>query len=747
MTHVIRGAPVLSDKKLHLRAAAVAVPLVLISAAWIWFVAARMRDEAIADANAHNRQLAKIFAGEVTESIHTIDLLLGRVIDQARKLGIQSKDELRREFGDEAAHDNLSRRLFHLPDVYMIAITDIDGEEIVNTRAFPVVKKNVAGLEPFEIVKRQPNDALAIGLGQPNLPDGAQTIFFARRLNAADGSPLGMVMVGVPPEYFIKLYDMLGDNRGASTSLFRTDGRLLAAYPRERSITNQIVGDGEWFKLAAAGGGTFRTGGKIAGTPKLMSLEPIVDAPLVINVGATETSILTQWRARATSFAIQNAAIASAIIALTCTLLFQFWKAQATQLDLARKSDELKSANTMFDAVISNMSQGIASFDARDNLLFHNPSYARMYRMTEADLPVGTHITKIWEMRVAREVFSEKGPTEYVAKSKRRLRESGQSFRTSIDHLTDGRYILISHQPTANGGFITTHVDITQRQTAIIEQHVQLEAIVQERTADIQQKTEELQVALVKQQAINEQQRSFVAMASHEFRTPLAIIDSSAQKLFRRAAHLTSSDIAERSDTIRRAVQRMTGLMESVLAMAKFDHGEIKASMRDGDLYQVVFDVCFRQMEMSDKHRLQFDLDALPRSARFDPALIDQVMTNLLANAVKFSPDAGMIDVRTSLRAGVARIEVEDKGVGIDPEDLPKLFKRYFRAKTSEGIAGTGIGLNVVKMIVDMHGGDIRVASVKGKGTIFTVELPIVDAGGAEAPAGGEATAALSKAA
>ena len=712
MTHVIRGAPVLSDKKLHLRAAAVAVPLVLISAAWIWFVAARMRDEAIADANAHNRQLAKIFAGQVTESIHAIDLLLGRVVDQARKLGIQSKDDLRREFGDEAAHDNLSRRLFHLPDAYMIAITDIDGEEIVNTRAFPVVKKNVAGLEPFEIVKRQPSDALAIGLGQPNLPDGAQTIFFARRLNAADGSPLGMVMVGVPPEYFIKLYDMLGDNRGASTSLFRTDGRLLAAYPRERSITNQIVGDGEWFKLAAAGGGTFRTGGKIAGTPKLMSLEPIVDAPLVINVGATETSILTQWRARATSFAIQNAAIASAIIALTCTLLFQFWKAQATQLDLARKSDELKSANTMFDAVISNMSQGIASFDARDNLLFHNPSYARMYRMTEADLPVGTHITKIWEMRVAREVFSEKGPTEYVAKSKRRLRESGQSFRTSIDHLTDGRYILISHQPTANGGFITTHVDITQRQTAIIEQHVQLEAIVQERTADIQQKTEELQVALVKQQAINEQQRSFVAMASHEFRTPLAIIDSSAQKLFRRAAHLTSSDIAERSDTIRRAVQRMTGLME-----------------------------------MSDKHRLQFDLDALPRSARFDPALIDQVMTNLLANAVKFSPDAGMIDVRTSLEAGVARIEVEDKGVGIDPEDLPKLFKRYFRAKTSDGIAGTGIGLNVVKMIVDMHGGDIRVASVKGKGTVFTVELPIVDAGGAEAPGGGEATAALPKAA
>ena len=234
-----------------------------------------------------------------------------------------------------------------------------------------------------------------------------------------------------------------------------------------------------------------------------------------------------------------------------------------------------------------------------------------------------------------------------------------------------------------NGNFITTHEDITQRETATVAQHQQLEALVQSRTAQINLKTLELQSALMKQRAINEQQQSFVSMASHEFRTPLAIIDGAAQKLLRRASLLQPADIMERAEIIRRAVQRMTGLMESVLSMAKFDHGEIKVSMADADLYQVVFDCCFRHMEVADSHRIQFDLDALPRAATFDPILIDQVFTNLIANATKFSPHAKQINICASRCGERLRIDVEDFGIGIDADDQPRMFSRYFRAKTS----------------------------------------------------------------
>ena len=129
--------------------------------------------------------------------------------------------------------------------------------------------------------------------------------------------------------------------------------------------------------------------------------------------------------------------------------------------------------------------------------------------------------------------------------------------------------------------------------------------------------------------------------------------------------------------------------------------------------------------EVSAKHRIRVDIDALPRSIRIDPKAIDQVITNLIANAMKYSPDAKIIDVRGQVENGRARIDVEDFGLGIDPDDLPKMFTRYFRARTSTGIAGTGIGLSVVKLIVELHNGEVGIDSRKGKGTVFTIFLPL----------------------
>jgi signal transduction histidine kinase len=101
------------------------------------------------------------------------------------------------------------------------------------------------------------------------------------------------------------------------------------------------------------------------------------------------------------------------------------------------------------------------------------------------------------------------------------------------------------------------------------------------------------------------------------------------------------------------------------------------------------------------------------------------VFTNLLSNAVKYSPERGAIFVKGWCQDGMACVSVADQGVGIGEEDMPHIFDRFFRAKTSAGIAGTGIGLNIVKLFVEGHGGEIKVESEKDKGSIFTVFLPI----------------------
>ena len=115
----------------------------------------------------------------------------------------------------------------------------------------------------------------------------------------------------------------------------------------------------------------------------------------------------------------------------------------------------------------------------------------------------------------------------------------------------------------------------------------------------------------------------------------------------------------------------------------------------------------------------------MPREIAADAKKLEQIFTNLLSNAVKYAPDNPRIEVRLAKLDGQAVVSVCDRGLGIPVDDIPRLFQRYFRARTATGIAGTGIGLNLAKRFVELHGGTIEVESVEGEGTTFTVRLPI----------------------
>ena len=107
------------------------------------------------------------------------------------------------------------------------------------------------------------------------------------------------------------------------------------------------------------------------------------------------------------------------------------------------------------------------------------------------------------------------------------------------------------------------------------------------------------------------------------------------------------------------------------------------------------------------------------------------MLTNLVSNAIKYSPDGGLIDIRGFVEGASLVITVRDHGLGIAREDLPNLFTRYFRGATATGLAGTGIGLNLVKMLADLHEGSVEVESEEGRGSIFTLRLPVDGPAGA----------------
>lgn len=236
----------------------------------------------------------------------------------------------------------------------------------------------------------------------------------------------------------------------------------------------------------------------------------------------------------------------------------------------------------------------------------------------------------------------------------------------------------------------------------------------------------ELKKALNQQQELNQLQRQFVSMASHEFRTPLAIIDGAAQRLISRAEkNLAPEDAIKRAEKIRTAVRRMTRLMESTLSAARMQDGKIRVEISSCDIKTVLEEACNRQQEVAEKHNITFDTSGLPDAIMADANALEQIFTNLLSNSVKYAIDAPDIEVTTHTENNQVFIAISDHGIGIDAEDLSKIGDRFFRAKTSTGIAGTGIGLNLVTTLLTMHEGELSIDSKKGLGSTFTISLPI----------------------
>jgi signal transduction histidine kinase len=236
-----------------------------------------------------------------------------------------------------------------------------------------------------------------------------------------------------------------------------------------------------------------------------------------------------------------------------------------------------------------------------------------------------------------------------------------------------------------------------------------------------------LEERLAQEQRLALAQRNFVSMASHEFRTPLTIVDGHARRLEKMRGSIAAAEIGERAGKIRAAVLRLTHLIDNLLNSARLADGgaELYFDPADMDLMALLREVCQLHREMVPGAQIVERFDAKPMPMVGDAKLLFQVFSNLLSNAVKYSPSGGMIEVDAASVADEAVIAVADRGIGIPAGDLDRLFKRYHRGSNVSGIVGTGVGLYLVKMAVDLHRGAIAVESREGNGSRFIVRLPI----------------------
>jgi PAS domain S-box-containing protein len=236
-------------------------------------------------------------------------------------------------------------------------------------------------------------------------------------------------------------------------------------------------------------------------------------------------------------------------------------------------------------------------------------------------------------------------------------------------------------------------------------------------------------IALQKQVELTDIKTRFIAMASHEFRTPLATIHGSVELLKHYQDRMPVDKKQQVLQKIDDAVQRMTHMLENVLVIGRTDAGHLQFKPKHLPLRQF----CLGLLEelrtampaAYDNVRITLDLPPPERSYLLDDTLIRNIVGNLLSNAVKYSPNGGEVCLGAYERDGVLIITVADHGIGIPQADQALLFESFHRASNVGAIAGTGLGLSIVKQAVDCHLGSISVQSTVGRGSAFTIVLPL----------------------
>ncbi|MEP6640049.1 MAG: HAMP domain-containing sensor histidine kinase [Chloroflexota bacterium] len=238
---------------------------------------------------------------------------------------------------------------------------------------------------------------------------------------------------------------------------------------------------------------------------------------------------------------------------------------------------------------------------------------------------------------------------------------------------------------------------------------------------------ERLQESVAISRRDRDRSRDFLADVSHELRTPLAALRT-FNELLKEGAADDPDARAEFLESSGEQIERLDWLAQNLLELSKLDSGLVLLDLRPDDLRAAV-ETAVEQTMAAAKRRgidLKCHLPDAPIRVRHDPQRIGQVVANLVANAVKFTPKGGSVSVDVDSTPDGARIEVTDTGVGIDAAELPYIFERFYRgsrANEARG-SGSGLGLAIVRSIVDMHGGKVEVESLVGRGSRFIVSLP-----------------------
>lgn len=259
-----------------------------------------------------------------------------------------------------------------------------------------------------------------------------------------------------------------------------------------------------------------------------------------------------------------------------------------------------------------------------------------------------------------------------------------------------------------------------------IDDNFEPRIVINSRDITERKRLDEVRLALEKEKELSVLKTRFFSMASHEFRTPLSTVLAAAQLLEKSPLENTEKRLRNLR-RIQESVKNMVQLLDDILTINRAETGKLEFNPKPIALEKFCRQfVEEMQMSAGNQHTLTFVCQGESTDACLDEKLLRSILANFLSNAIKYSPKGGQIHCSLKFEGDFVSLQIRDRGMGISPEDQKQLFEPFYRGKNVRHIAGTGLGLVVVKKCVDLHGGTIEIMSNLGQGTTATIALPLM---------------------
>jgi len=414
------------------------------------------------------------------------------------------------------------------------------------------------------------------------------------------------------------------------------------------------------------------------------------------------------------------------------------------QSQLQQTERELAQSVRRFEAVVANATIGIIMCDRQGTMVSANRTSHQLFGYPEGEL-VGQPI----EVLVPRAVGHRHEQLRHSFNAQPSVRAMGAHRGDLLARRKDGgefpTEISLSYFYLDEELYVVSYiVDITFKKNAEREliaqrQHVErLNAELEQKVADrthallntleqLEQRTDELTRALAAEQELGELKSRFVSMASHEFRTPLTAVLTSATLIEKYPGTDQQDKRQKHLQRIRASVRHLNDILEEFLSVGRIEEGRIEAKpvrlLLDTLLTETIQDV---QGLLKTGQTVQTDLHC-PQPIWLDTSLLRKILVNLLSNAIKYSGEKSVVTVRATCAQEQLTLTVQDQGMGISQEDQEHLFERFFRARNATNLPGTGLGLYIVASYLQLLGGTIALHSELHVGTTVTLTIPYED--------------------